>query len=147
AGLGIALVFGIVSGAILLIADLFFLPYWPQPLIDTAKKTTLMENFLASFYGGINEEILMRLFLFSTLVWLSSYVVHASAFVFWSINVAVTILFGLGHLPALKQAVGTLPRLMIIRSLLLNAPIGLVCGWLFWTYGIEAAMLAHFSAD
>jgi hypothetical protein len=30
---------------------------------------------------------------------------------------------------------------------LLNAPIGLVCGWLFWTYGIEAAIIAHFCAD
>jgi hypothetical protein len=36
---------------------------------------------------------------------------------------------------------------MFTRSLLLNIPIGLICGWFFWTYGIEAACLAHFSAD
>src|SRR5262249_43248571 len=42
---------------------------------------------------------------------------------------------------------GSLPPLMVIRSLVLNAPIGLLCGGLFWTYGIEAAIIAHFSAD
>jgi membrane protease YdiL (CAAX protease family) len=30
---------------------------------------------------------------------------------------------------------------------LLNAPVGLVCAWLFWTYGIEAAIIAHFCVD
>ena len=51
----------------LLVGDLLFLPYWPKALLETAKKTTLWENFTASFYGGINEEILIRLFGFSVL--------------------------------------------------------------------------------
>jgi hypothetical protein len=50
-------------------------------------------------------------------------------------------------LPALKGLLGNMPRLMVVRSLVLNAPVGLVCGWLFWTYGIEAAIIAHFAAD
>jgi membrane protease YdiL (CAAX protease family) len=59
----------------------------------------------------------------------------------------MAILFGIGHLPALKSLLGRISPLMLARSLLLNAPIGLICGWLFWTYGIEAAIVAHFSAD
>lgn len=54
---------------------------------------------------------------------------------------------GLGHLPATKAVVGTISRLILLRTLLLNAPIAVLCGWLFWRYGIEAAMLAHFTAD
>jgi Type II CAAX prenyl endopeptidase Rce1-like len=129
-----------------------FLPYWPAPLRDTARKTTLLENFAASFYGGINEEILIRLFGLSALAWLFSRVSHTSAglptdTVFWIANVLMAILFGIGHLPVLKNLLGRMPPLMLVRSLLLNAPIGLLCGWLFWIYGIEAAIVAHFSAD
>jgi hypothetical protein len=150
--LQVSIVSGALAGAVLLLADLLFLPYWPKALVDTARKTTLWENFAASFYGGINEEILIRLFGFSALAWLLSKIWHTSAglptnVVFWIANVILTIIFGIGHLPALKRLVGTISPVMFARSLLLNAPIGLLCGWLFWTYGIEAAILAHFSAD
>jgi Type II CAAX prenyl endopeptidase Rce1-like len=151
-GLIIALALGVVAGAVLLVADLFFVPYWPSRLRDTALKTTLLEKFLASFYGGINEELLVRLFGLSALMWLLSFVWHTTTgapttTVFWIANVIMTILFGIGHLPALKGLLGRIPLLMIVRSLLLNAPVGLLCGWLFWTYGIEAAIVAHFSTD
>jgi len=147
-----ALFFGMLAGVVLLVGDLLFLPYWPEALVDTARKTTLWENFAASFYGGINEEILMRFLGLSALAWLLSKLWHTSAglptdAVFWFANVALAILFGIGHLPALKNLLGRIPPLMLMRSLLLNAPIGLLCGWLFWTYGIEAAIVAHFSAD
>jgi hypothetical protein len=146
-GLEIGIIFGVLAGAILLIADLFFLPYWPQPILDATKSTTTLENFLASLYGGINEELLMRLFGFSVLVWLLSFVWQPNPLIFWSINVVMAIVFGIGHLPALKSLVGKVSHVMLLRTLLLNAPVGLICGWLFWTYGIEAAIAAHFSAD
>jgi Type II CAAX prenyl endopeptidase Rce1-like len=144
--------FGVLGGAVLLLLDLLFLPYWPQELVDFAQRTTLWENFLASFYGGLNEEFFMRLFGFSVLTWLLSSVWYTPAglptdAVFWTANVTIAVLFGLGHLPAAKNLLGSIPPLMLARMLLLNAPIGLICGWLFWTYGIEAAVLAHFSAD
>ena len=150
--LQIAIIFGALWGAILLIADFFFLPYWPDALLDTTRKTTLWENFAASFYGGINEEILVRLLGLSGLAWLLSRIWHTSAglptsTIFWISNVVLAILFGIGHLPALKNFLGKISPLMLVRSLLLNFPIGLLCGWLFWTYGIEAAIVAHFSAD
>jgi hypothetical protein len=150
--MGVAGILGATAGALLLAADLLFLPYWPQPLLDTTLKTTLWDNFLASFYGGINEELLMRLFGLSALAWLLSLIFHTevgtpTVAVLWIVNIVMTIIFGLGHLPALKMTVGEISRIMFARSLILNAPIGLLCGWLFWTYGIEAAIMAHFSAD
>jgi hypothetical protein len=150
--IGVAAILGAVAGAALLTADLLFLPYWPRQLVDTSLKTTLTDNFLASFYGGINEELLMRLFGLSVLAWLLSFVLHTAAgaptiAALWIVNIVMTIIFGLGHLPALKNLIGEISRAMFARSLLLNAPIGLLCGWLFWTYGIEAAIVAHFSAD
>jgi Type II CAAX prenyl endopeptidase Rce1-like len=143
---------GVLGGAVLLLLDLFFLAYWPPELVDFAQRTTLWENFLASFYGGINEEIFIRLFGFSVLTWLLSRVWHTPAglptdAVLWTGNVIVAVLFALGHLPATKNLLGSIPPPMLVRALLLNTPIGLICGWLFWTYGIEAAVLAHFFAD
>jgi hypothetical protein len=150
--LQVSIILGVLAGAVLLLGDLLFLPYWPEALVETARKTTLWENFAASFYGGINEEILIRLLGLSALAWLFSRVWHTSAglptgTVFWIANVLMAILFGLGHLPALKNLIGEISPVMLARSLLLNAPVGLLCGWLFWTYGIEAAIVAHFSAD
>jgi hypothetical protein len=143
---------GVLGGYLLLLLDLFFLSYWPPELVDSVQRTTLWENFLASFYGGLNEEIFMRLFGFSVLAWLLSRVWHTPAglptdAVLWTANVIVAVLFALGHLPATKNLLGSIPPPMLIRALLLNTPIGLICGWLFWTYGIEAAVLAHFSVD
>jgi hypothetical protein len=143
---------GVLGGAVLLLLDLLFLPYWPPELADFAERTTLWENFLASLYGGLNEEIFMRLFGFSVLTWLLSRVWHTSeglptGAILWTANAITAVLFGLGHLPATKDLMGSIPPPMLIRALLLNTPVGLLCGWLLWTYGIEAAVLAHFSAD
>jgi Type II CAAX prenyl endopeptidase Rce1-like len=146
-GIAIASGLGILAGATLLVADLRFLPYWPHALLESAKKTTMFERFLASFYGGINEELLMRLCGLSVLVWLASLVSQINVVIFWIANILMTILFAVGHLPALKGVVGSISRIVLTRTLLLNAPIGLLCGWLFWIYGIEAAIIAHFSAD
>jgi hypothetical protein len=143
----VSAVSGAFVGVLLLVADIFFLPYWPQALIETARMTTTWENFTSSFYGGINEELLLRLFGFSGLVWLLSIIWPPNQVVFWIANICMAILFGVGHLPALKGLTGSISRVMFVRAILLNLPVGLLCGWLFWTYGIEAAMLAHFAVD
>jgi hypothetical protein len=143
---------GLLGGSTLVLGDLLLLSRLPKALLDSARKTTLWENFAASFYGGINEEVLMRLFGLSVLTWLLSKVWHTAAglptqTVFWTVNAIMAILFGLGHLPAAKKLLGKITPLMFTRTLLLNGPIGLICGWLFWRYGLEAAVVAHFSAD
>ncbi|SRR6266536_769042 len=147
-----AVALGILGGLALLLMDILFLAYLPEALLDTARKTSLWENFAASFYGGLNEEFLMRLFGLSVFAWLLSRIWHTSAglptgTVFWVATVIMTILFGLGHLPAVKSLLGRITPFMFARTLLLNGPVGLICGWLFWHYGIEAAIVAHFATD
>ena len=104
---------------------------------------------LASFYGGIVEETECRLLLVSLFVWLLAWC-HRRQARSWMFVVAIALaalLFGAGHLPtafAIGMAHAALP---IARIVLLNALVGLVTGTLFWKYGLEHAMLAHFSAD
>ncbi|HRI49762.1 MAG TPA: CPBP family glutamic-type intramembrane protease [Pseudomonadota bacterium] len=56
------------------------------------------------------------------------------------------LIFGAGHLPAAAALLPITP-LFLARTLVLNGLVGTVCGWLFWRRGLEAAMIAHLSAD
>ena len=109
------------------------------------------KRLLASFYGGIDEEILMRLFLVSGLVWIlgrfwqNNNGLPANG-AYWTAILLATLLFGLGHLPATRNITPLTPML-IVRALALNGIAGVGFGWLYWQHGIEAAMLSHFGAD
>ncbi len=104
---------------------------------------------LASFYGGIVEEVKCRLLLVSLLVWLLARTAHGRARP-WMFVLAVllaAVLFGAGHLPAAFAAGMHAAPLPILRIILLNAVAGIVFGALYCRLGLEHAMLAHFSAD
>jgi membrane protease YdiL (CAAX protease family) len=110
------------------------------------------QGFLASFYGGIVEEVLLRLFLMTALAFLGSLVFRDSegrptGTVLWSANILAAIIFGLGHLPTALAIGVPLTTLFITRTVVLNGLGGVVFGWLYWTRGLESAMVAHFSTD
>lgn len=104
-------------------------------------------GLLASFEGGITEEILLRLLVMSVLAWLLLRVwPRQTSAVFWAANVAAAVLFGLGHLPATAALIPLTP-VAVARAIVLNGLVGLVAGWLYWRRGLESAMIAHFSGD
>jgi hypothetical protein len=109
------------------------------------------KGFLASFSGGIGEEVLLRLFLVSLFVWLSFKIKKTTdglptSFGIWLSIILAAIVFGIGHLPVASQIM-PLTGLVIIRVIVLNAIGGIIFGWLYWKKGLECAMIAHFSAD
>jgi membrane protease YdiL (CAAX protease family) len=157
--LPLSIILGILSTLVVLGLEFFyFQPAMMKELGDTAAALNLQtsqpaawKGFLASFYGGIAEEILLRLFVMSFLVWLGRFLSKTAdgkptVGVFWTANILAAVLFGLGHLPATALLVPITP-LIIVRAILLNGLIGVVCGWLYWKRGLESAMTAHFSAD
>ncbi len=107
------------------------------------------QGFLASFYGGINEELLLRLGVMTLLVWVGARLTRTDqpgAGVMWTANVLAAVLFGLGHLPV-TAAILPLTALVVVRAVVLNGLAGVVFGWFYWRRGLLAAMVAHFSAD
>jgi membrane protease YdiL (CAAX protease family) len=54
------------------------------------------------------------------------------------------ILFGVGHLPALA-ATYPLTGPLVLRTVALNALVGIGLGWLFWRHSLETGMMAHAS--
>src|SRR5262249_24688424 len=108
------------------------------------------KGFLASFYGGIDEEVFLRFGVMTLLVLGVGKIFHTgerpTGTAFWLANIIAATLFGLGHLPATAMLM-PLTRLVVLRALLLNGIPGVVFGLLYWKRGLEAAMVSHFAAD
>lgn len=148
----VAVLLALVSVLLLLLLEWFyFLPRIPRSLSGLDTRVAFWKRVLACFYGGIVEEILLRLFLMSVLAWLASLIWQAPAAApapgaYWVANILAALLFGAGHLPATSQITKLTP-IVVARALLLNGLAGVAFGFLYMQYGLEAAMLSHFSAD
>jgi membrane protease YdiL (CAAX protease family) len=139
---------GALAGVLIIIFDYIF-SFFIEPFksLDIA----IWKSFLGAFYGGIFEEILLRLFFLSLLVWIFSKVLKTSdgiprTSVIWSGIIIAAVVFGLGHLPATALLTSLTP-LVIARAILLNSIGGIIFGWLYWKKGLVSAMMAHFTAD
>lgn len=142
---------GVLAAAVMIGGSLVLDPFLPEPLYAIkalGEGQTALNGFLGSFYGGIAEELLTRLFVMTLIVWL------LCAFgrrkprpaMFWVAIVLAGLLFGAGHLPPAVELWGLTP-IVVFRTIVLNTIGAVVFGWLYWRRGIEMAMLGHFSAD
>lgn len=133
---------------------LFSLDYWTFgawiPGIQEADAATLNWTVVAAsvLYGGIVEELMLRLFMMSLIAWLIWKLFFrkretAPTGVVITANVIAAILFAAGHLPATAMTFGTLTPLILFRCFLLNGGFGLLFGRLYRKYGIQYAMLCH----
>jgi hypothetical protein len=145
------LLVGAVAGAVLVGTEAaFFLKKLPEAMAGLLD-VPLWKRLLAGVvYGGITEELLMRLFLMSLVAWLLGKRWRTAdglptAGAFRTAIFLVAILFGLGHLPA-TAAITPLTSLMVTRALVLNGIAGLAFGHLYWRHGLEAAMAGHVGA-
>jgi membrane protease YdiL (CAAX protease family) len=106
-------------------------------------------TLLASVGAGISEEIINRLGVLTLFAWLGTRLLRRrapGARVLWSANVSAALLFGALHLPQ-AALFGSLTGLMLAYVLVGNGAVGLVFGWLYWRYGLLAAMLCHATTD
>ena len=120
--------------------------------IPEETNTPPLYGLLAAISAGITEETLFRLFGLSLLAWLGGLLFHdpdgrPNLIIFWAANILFALAFGAAHLPT-EAAIGLpLNPLVITSTLVLNGLGGLIFGWLFWTFGLESAVLAHILAD
>jgi len=141
---------GVVLGIALVIALLALAPRLPNLPFVIAAKLSLWKRLLACFYGGVYEEILTRLFLLTLIAWIanrwSRTAPGLSNSVFWLANISSAIIFGLGHLPSASLLMPITP-LVVFAALTLNGVAGIAFGYLYREYGLEAAMIAHYTCD
>lgn len=133
---------------------LFSLDYWTFgaviPGIQKANAAMLNWYTIASciLYGGIIEELMLRLFFMSLiglLIWKLFFrkCGDVPPGVLITANMIAAFFFAALHLPATVHMFGTLTPLIVFRCFLLNGGFGLLFGWLYRKYGIQYSMLSH----
>lgn len=109
------------------------------------------KQWVIAFDAAVLEEILFRLLILSTLVWLMRRLVSAqhdkpAGLTLWVPNVLAALAFALVHVPRwLSLAPGNSAVVVIVMTL--NGVAGLLFGYFYLRKGIESAMIAHFAAD
>jgi len=138
-------IFGVAGGLVAGLLIVFF-NYLLSPLIPDAIKS-LQDNlnlsvFTRFLYGGITEEILLRYGLMTLLVWVLIRFIK-SDLSYWIAILTSSLLFGIGHLPAVYAAVDSVDVFLLAYIIIGNTLGGIVFGWLYWKKGLESAMIAH----
>ena len=110
-------------------------------------KPTIYKMIGGLLVGGIIEEVMMRLFFMSLIVFIISKLFYKNkndipTLVFIIANIISALVFAIGHLPS-TAAMTTLTPLLIIRCFLFNGGLGLLFGYLYRKYGIGYAMISH----
>ncbi len=143
-----SVIISVVGGLVPILSDLLFFGNYSQIIMDSYSVKPTISYLIASvIYGGVIEEVMLRLF-WMTLV----------AFVLWKVfdrknespstailitaNIISALLFAAGHLPATATMIGLSP-MIIVRCFLLNGGMGLMFGWLYRKYGLRYSMIAH----
>lgn len=139
---------GIVGGLLGGVLLVFLARYAPAALREVREiELPLVARLL---YGGITEELIVRWGLMSALLWLAVRITHGegppATWAAWLAIVSSALLFGAGHLPAAHAMLGNLTAPVVGYLIAANASFGLIAGWLFWRFGLEAAIMAHMTA-
>lgn len=144
------IVISVVGGLFLILGDLLIFGHFNE-LIKTSfdAKPNISYIITAFTYGGVIEEVMMRLFFMSLVAFVIFKIFYKKekdipTKVFVIANIIAAILFALGHLPATIQFFGRLDLILFIRCMVMNGAFGLAFGWLYRKYGIQYAMIAHF---
>ena len=144
----ITLVISVIGGLVLILADILFFGKFSQVIMDSyAAKPTIPYMLAAVLYGGVIEEVMLRLFMMSLIAFIFHKIFgrgseKPTVGILIATNVVAAILFAAGHLPTTAATMGITP-MILFRCFLLNGGFGLAFGWLYRKYGLRYSMLAH----
>lgn len=105
--------------------------------------TFLISGVMLGFQAGFYEEALLRLGLLSFVAW----VLKGWRRSLGAANLITALLFGVGHIPTLLLLYPEASSLLIVRTILLNAVMGVIFGYCYIRRGYGSAVSAHFTAD
>lgn len=137
---------------LLLCTDLFyFKSHIPQVAAMYQGKPSFAYWMASVLYGGVIEEVMLRLFMMSLLAYAAWKLFFRReekppVGVLIAANILAALLFAAGHLPSTLQMFGEITPMILLRCFLLNGAAGLVFGYLYRKHGIQYSMLAHAGA-
>ena len=127
--LGMTLFTGLV-----LCTDLFYFKnHIPQVAAMYQGKPSFAYWMASVLYGGVIEEVMLRLFMMSLIAYLAWKVffrreANPPTGVIIAANIIAALLFAAGHLPSTMQMFGEITPMILLRCFLLNGAGGLVFG-------------------
>lgn len=152
--LAAALGLGALVGAVVLAVLVFVLvplePALAARLRPRAEAPAWMPLALA-VEASVLEELVFRLFLFTLVVWLAARAWRRGPVAVTPLQVGIanlvsTLAFAGAHVPAWLAAT-QVSAALIAAVLLLNGVAGGFLGLVYWRWGMEAAIAAHFAGD
>ena len=138
----------VIGGAAMILLDVFWFGNYSQAIRDSyLVKPTLVFLIGSVTYGGVIEEVMLRLFMMSLIALVLHLIFErkreeTSVWVLVAANIISALLFAAGHLPTTAIVLGLSP-MILLRCFLLNGGIGLMIGRLYRRYGLRYAMSAH----
>ncbi|WP_052129903.1 CPBP family intramembrane glutamic endopeptidase [Ureibacillus sinduriensis] len=144
----VSIVFGFITAFVLVGMDRFYFQNKIEILGELQSGFSLMGLLAGIFYGGVFEEIMLRLFFMSLLVWILMKLFKRDEkklpnYYYWISILIASIVFAAGHLPATNMLFGELSFVLIVRCFVLNGIGGIFFGYLYWKKGFEYAVIAH----
>ena len=123
----------------------------PLQIVHPLSVPAAWKGLLGSVAAGVSEEIMIRLGLMTFFTWLVRVAIFRTSTVppplaYWVGNIGSTLLFGAAHLPTAAM-MGPLTPAVVLRVLMLNGGVGLLCGVFYQRRGLEWAMVFHASVD
>ncbi len=143
-----SVIVSVVGGMVLILSDLLFFGNYSQVIMDSYSVKPTIPYLIASvMYGGVIEEVMLRLFWMSFVAFVLWKMFdrrneRPSTWVLITANMIAALLFAAGHLPATATMLGLSP-MIVFRCFLLNGGMGLMFGWLYRKYGLRYSMIAH----
>ena len=136
----------VIGGALFILLDVLLFGRLIPVVLDSYLSKPTFNYIIASItYGGVVEEIMLRLFHMSLIALILSKLSKEKTPTdthFIIANLISALLFAAGHLPATIQSIGISP-VIIIRCFVMNGAFGLLFGRIYRKHGIGYAMLAH----
>ena len=143
-----AVLVALAGGLAMILLDIYWFGAYSPVIWDSyATKPSIAFLLGSVIYGGVIEEVMLRLFMMSLIAWL----LHK---LFWRkqeqtpvaalvlANIVAALLFAAGHLPTTAVLMGLTP-MIIFRCFLINGGLALLFGRLYRKHGLRYAMIAH----
>lgn len=143
-----AVIVAVIGGLAIILPDLLFFGKHVEVIMDSyAAKPSVPFMIASVLYGGVIEEVMLRLFMMSLIAFLLHQLFNKknekpTVAILIAANVIAALLFAAGHLPTTFVMLGSSP-MILLRCFLLNGGIGLLFGRLYRKYGLRYAMIAH----
>lgn len=143
-----AVIVAVIGGLAIILPDLLFFGKHVEVIMDSyAAKPSVPFMIASVLYGGVIEEVMLRLFMMSLIAFLLHQLFNKknekpTVAILIAANVIAAFLFAAGHLPTTFVMLGNSP-MILFRCFLLNGGVGLLFGRLYRKYGLRYAMIAH----